>query len=448
MLLRATWASGFSLALLLGCGACDGDDGPDGEPDAGTDAGFDAGTDAGFDAGFDGGSDGGADTGTDSGAGRSGPYPEAGWVPLEGLPPGCLVERAEHPERVFEPVWVDCPGDLPACEMLSFDDEQRRYFGVGIGAHDGERGYFGFHIRYSVDPWILVLGTTTGIPLGAWRTDNPADPDACTIGQYALSSTAAALWPHAYTDPPAEAVLHAVLEEIGTLDRPTATITSETLRGSITQKLSVSDVAVAAELQPAGHVILVRGSEVRDIAPTGEVSGNPQGPQLVGEHVLWLDWVRRGDVSLAHATMTEGPGIYLEVPGGSVLAASTDGEDLAWLQAYDSIPGDEYERIELWASPHADEPAGLRPRMVAEVDTVGALHSGVYAAVRFRDGRWQVVMHDISDGRTRLLVLPEGWGVSASVLYLSAEELLVGVTIPGSGRTAVRVPLSAIPYEP
>jgi len=72
--------------------------------------------------------------------------------------------------------------------MLSFDDEQRRYFGVGIGAHDGERGYFGFHIRDSVDPWVFVVGATSGRPLGAWRFGNPGDLGPCGLGLYDIGS--------------------------------------------------------------------------------------------------------------------------------------------------------------------------------------------------------------------------------------------------------------------
>ena len=72
-----------------------------------------------------------ADTGT-ADASDSG-VADPGWVPMPGLPDGCVFERAEHPERVFTPEWRTEPSCGPGCVLpLKLAD------GELLGLCDGE----------------------------------------------------------------------------------------------------------------------------------------------------------------------------------------------------------------------------------------------------------------------------------------------------------------------
>jgi hypothetical protein len=112
----ATWA------LCLGMWGCEGSGAQ--QPDAGSDAGSEAGIHAGQDAGLE---DAGVSERTpeagptvDGGARSDAGADPVGWTPLPGLPEGCVVERAEHPELLFNPEWVPC-GD--GCQRLVDPEE-------------------------------------------------------------------------------------------------------------------------------------------------------------------------------------------------------------------------------------------------------------------------------------------------------------------------------------
>lgn len=446
--------------LLAGCGGCGSDDAAsDGGPEPAAEEPLDEGgaMDAGDAAADDAAPDALVDASTDAAAdGGTGPYPEAGWVPLPGLPDGCVVERAEVPERVFVPEWEPCPAPLEACEVLAFpeDDGRERRILANRGSHDGERGYVVFSERPVPGPgrWVTVLAATSGTPAGAWRfPDRSAGGGLCGVVRFGLAPNAAAFGLNISGDPPPRQVrvYHAPLSEIGSRTEPDVVLGSSDIGGRFSQHVQTSDTTVGIELQPAGRVLIVEEGEARVVEPTAEVGGAPQNVAVLGRHVLWEDWPSTAGVRIAQATIDAGPSVYLAPDGAEVRSFDADGGRMAWLQAYGPKPEGGYDRLEIWTAMHTPDPADLTPTKVTELPArVGENVAGeFYTDILFTDGRLSLVMYDLTDGRRKTLALPDPWIPSGGVLYIHDGEVLLGVSHADRGGTVMRMEFGAIPYE-
>jgi len=443
MLLRALVVAAALGALAPGC-AC----GATAHPmDAGADAARDADRDAGpRDAGRDAGP---RDAGPDAGPADAGPPDPAGWVPLPGLPDGCVIERAEHPEALFTAEWIPC-GD--GCLELAPPASGRRGFDPRVGHHDGSRGYFGI---VQTDPVTfgrrVVLGTTEGAPLGAWRGPHWAEEGVCQIGPEAVASRAAAFGIRIYGDswPRQSRIYHAPLADIGLVTEPVAILDDRILRGSnAVQHLAVSDTTVAAEVQPGGFIMVIEGGAMRKLGGGLDpvVRGIPQNVHIVGHQVLWEDWDAR--IRMAAGSMTADARYYYEAAGADVLSTATDGVALAWMQGYDYLAGTGWRRVELWTSGYHEDPALLAPRTVRDLDGyLGlTLGPGVCAMRRVTGGPQRAEIFDLPDGRRRTFTMPAGTALVEDPLYITATEMLLLVG-RRSGATLWRVDITRLPYD-
>jgi hypothetical protein len=392
--------------------------------------------------------DSGRDASTDTRADiDSGPVGPAGWVPLPGLPAGCVVERAERPEVVFTPTWEPCGA---GCERLVQDPRYVWAFDERVGVHDGERGYFEIVMAEIGDAdghRIVVLAGTQGPPLGAWRGPSLRDPGLCSLGSAAVSARSAALEVTVgFADFPRQApIYHGSHAEIGRVTEPIHVLRDDILRGSNSiQRMAVSETTVAAELQPLGAVMVMEGSERRMLSgPESPVRGIPQNVHVVGNLVFWEDWGR--SIQLAFGSLRQTEAIFFGVDGWDVLVSSVSGEAIAWTQG---TPVGVDSTVELWTAPYVDTPGAIAPRRVRDLEILtDGLAGGGHYAVHLPDVvGFRIEVYDLSDGRKRAFRAPDGVALPGAPFYLSTAEMLVKGVSDGRG-TLYRIQLASLPYE-
>ncbi len=150
------------------------------------------------------------------------------WIPMPGLPAGCVVERAEHPEGLFTPVWTTEPDCGTGCQHLALPppDKYWSFDWRSAWTHGGET-YFAMSEVSTVDPLItLILARTKGAPIAAWRFPARRSNEICQIVSmaYGDGDVAFALGVGDETTAYREYIYRAPLERIREVTRPIQTL--------------------------------------------------------------------------------------------------------------------------------------------------------------------------------------------------------------------------------
>lgn len=404
---RASWL----LALAVACGSP--------EPsDAGGDAGRDGGRDGGRDAGRDGGRDSGpaalADSGSD--ARVDGGPDDPGWVPLATLAEGCTIERALHPERLFEVRWEPCEDGTDGCHRIASD--------VGLarspGWFDGDQGYFTVIRGEPPGRRVVVIARTEGSPVAAWR-EPPSDlPGACIV-IVGIGDGYAAVMPSFFHGEDrtrdVDYVFHAPIDAIGTTTEPLAIIRPSVLP----QRLAVSSQVIAVWNGPAIYAIAADG---RHGYVSVALPGIAQSVTVAGPDVMWEDWAEL--VRIAHGAVGRPGTLYHRADPADIKGFHTDGVDLAWVQGYDRQPDGSYARLELWTAPYVADPSELRPRLVRLLDPTrhpSAFGGGWY--VTMPGAPWRIEAVRLEDGTRRQWISSLRGALSYPPIYVTDHEILL-----------------------
>lgn len=400
--------------------------------------------DASLDLGRDSSGDTAADTSLDAG-----PIGEAGWVPMPGYPEGCSIERATRPEVLFEPLWLSCGA---GCQYLAPEPRFQRTFDT-VGWHDGTQWWFVVIQSSDAQHREVIFAPDDGLAIAAWRGPGPRHPGVCQIGPTALADNAAAFGVRVLGEglPDQFRLYHASLDDIGHVTAPVAIRDPSMGVGSRgVQDLSVSRTTVAAEVQPAGVVIVFEGGASRILGGLASaVPGNPQHVRVVGRTVWWEEWSY--PISLVTGSLAQEATYFRRTVPDDVLVLGVDDGQMAWLEGYGWVaPTLPHERTELWTAAYTDDPAALAPRLLREVDSWGpaVLGGGVYAFYTSDVGgaNVRIELYDIADGRRRVFRSPEGVGVADRPLAITADEMLLKGRFEGVP-TLFRITLASIPYD-
>lgn len=410
----------LACVLLFVIAAC-GDDASS-SPDAG-DAGVDASVDAGArDARADASLDAQADAAGPDASGDGGPWFEAaGWEPLPGLPEGCVIERATNPEVLHHGEWVSC-GD--GCQRLLPDARVQRAFDADGAWYDGARGYFWIVQGALDDPMsrrTVVLATTLGEALAAWRGPEFRGEGVCQVGPTAAGDGHAAMLLRIRVGTDAEMpTYHAPITGIASSTTPVGVIA-----GTSGQDTVVSSTTVATELQPEGIVKVFEAGRETILGGTPEVPGIAQGVELVGRDVFFSEVGSNWRV--AHGSIDRPASVFFQIPGVDVRMFRTDGASMAWLQCYDFVPGAGYGRVELWTAPFTADPSAVSARRLRDFPEYRTYtQGGGYIAWReVRDGPQRVELFSLEDGARRTFIPPDSAYILGNPLYISADELVV-----------------------
>lgn len=441
------------LCLAGGCaGAHEADAGSDAGVDAGFDAGQDAGRDAGHDAGRDAGMDAGApprrDAGSDAGRGDGG---SAGWVRLPGLPPECPIERATHPERLWDVVWDPCTDDAGEVVPGCLTERRGGVTGV-IGAWHDEAGTYLRMIGgdAAAGGRILGIAPVDGPMLAAWHEPQVIiDGDFyCRISAIAVGGGRAAfaaqlsdridgsrsrIW--LYVGMP---------ETIGSVETPTWEFPTEFILGnrSLTRMWISADL-LAVQASPDGTLYTYRDGEWQTLTGRDTVPGIPQNVALVGDHTLWEAWRGLDDVRLVHAPWGVGSAVWRDITPGDTKGFATDGVDLAWMELHDRQPDGRYARREVWTAPYRADLENVEARMLRTLSgrrTEAVVGGGWYAA---QASHSVVEVVSLRDGSLRTFTAPGG-RVTDAPFYASEDEIM----FPGLGLDAIRFDPNLVPVEP
>jgi len=401
VLLRCIWP----LALLL---ACSGPGSEDGGVDAAVDAGRD---DAGHDAGS-GARDAGDDSGTDAGVA------DPGWVPFSELADDCTIERAVRPSEVGSVRWEPCSFMPTGCWIA----ERASIGGTAPGTFWNGRGYFRSGRMGPDGRFIVMLVTTDGTVVGAWRTP-PYEPlvdanRACLVSIGVGEGFAAIVGRYLDFDDRSRsrvAVHHTALDGVAGPVEPLAIGGHETAP----QEVFVSSEAVA--MWTGAWVFVVDAASGETVRMNEALPGIPQNVAVVGSHVVWEDWADL--VRVVHGDI-EAPGaLFHRADPGDIKGFHTDGRDFAWFEGYDRQPDRTYARLELWTAPYVRDPGALEPRRVRDMEerSLSAYGGGWYVTLRADPRRYDII--NIHDGTLRQYAPPGG--PSRPPIYVSENEILV-----------------------
>lgn len=427
----------ISLACCLAACTCGGSDDEDARPPV-RDAAVDADAAGGLDA-----SD--AQSPPDASDPR-----DPGWVTMPGLPDGCVVQRAEHPEVLFEPVWIPCREGPPGCEELN---SPGGIIGMDFAYHDGERGYLSGLLpdpgsNSFPDPTpgvghsqIKALLTTDSPAIAAWRYEIGVSGRYCRVTPFNAGEGRGGFGIFTWWEdlPMSQRFYVGAHESLRTITAPLATVGTELIRQSIEDIYVSRDMAAIADM--SFMAVLEPSGKVRVLSP---LPGLPamvvQAPvSLIGPDLFWHDSTNY--VRVAHATPDRDSETFLEVEGGGdIRSFVTDGHDMAWYAAYYAPNGYDYERMELWTAPHTADPAVLKPRRVADIDPPlyrpGEIGEGYFAFERRlgegRPVRYEVVVYRLADGKQASVRYPEGIFVHA--LYVGGDTVVAYSDSPGQAR--------------
>jgi hypothetical protein len=384
----------------------------------------------------------------------AGPPDPVGWVQLPGFPDGCVIERAEHPEMLFDSEWTSCG---TGCQKLSPDPRFLRSVDRDVGYFDGSRFWF-FLVQQRFGDieghYIVVLAASDGSVAGAWRAPNLDDPGMCMLFPLGVGDGHAVFgvqvgdrvdWPRA------SPIYHASLDAIGSVERPIATLTEAEVGGSLPQRVGVSASTVVLEVQPRGSIFAIEGGEIHLIGGLGTaMPGLPQETQLVGRTAYWEDW---GEVHVraAFGRVGDAPGLLREVEPDAVRWFQVDETSFSWIEARRLVKLGEYEVVELWTAPYTADAGALEPRLVRPIDRF--MHDtraggGHYAQLTVRRTQRIITVYDLVDGRRRDFVPEGGRPVFNRPLAIGPDQMLIQVSWDDAvpGRALTIVDLSTLPY--
>jgi hypothetical protein len=374
-------------------------------------------------------------------------------------PPGCNVLRATDLAKALPHLeWVPCQNGIKGCVLMDTSQlpgpgsySPNMKLGALAGVYQyGMRTIFTVGVPFSQYDWAEAMYEVGKGPIAAWRAKNT---EPCSMGR-------AYLWKGGVlqqTNLPADGGL-AELIQYGTVDQLVAdtapriridgTVTGNAQLGVLSGELGVSQMAL--ELGPGGSSVYVwdmsSGKPVATPKPAG--SWDDYNMTVKGSEVLFE---RDGDVSKAGIALRHSDGsvvMLYEKPGVWVSWLASDGTDVVWqeLTQYDGGSG----KLELWASPWADDPSSFNPRKVASLPgsffVVGGYSGGGYYPFYLDDGTIRAVR--LSDGAHIDVPAPPGygwinpWGVVNGEIWCPVHiPRNAGLGVP---RSIARIPLASL----
>lgn len=401
------------------------DTGP--RPDAGRDGGrADAGRDAAPDVGTDANVDGGPT--------------DPVWVALPDLPADCVIERAEHPERLPSLTWTSCgTGCLRA-------NQGGQFAGFGDAAFRDGRGWLATINGTSGSRAIYKIMPVDGAPIAAWRFSNTIS--ACTVSWGDVAEGRAGVVAHWHDDPSLttveERVYVAPIDTLGATTTAEAIVTAPNVGDTrVVDDLAVGSGVAALHISPDASILIERDGVV-------EFAFGPSGwdAAVEGDHVVWAE--AGGPWRLWHWTPETHTQIYYD-PGEPISGHLLDQGTLVWTRGADFVDGFA-TRAELWTSPFTRSPTDVAPRMVHP--DAGSFYArfgdGVYLSVRANGLAFSAQLTDLADGRVRMLGVPEPGVACTFAHYVSSTEVLLNCGIGGTSAAAYyyRIDPRTLAYVP
>lgn len=423
------------------------------EPDAGIgDAGHDGGADAGSDAGRDAAvADAGGDAGADAGPRDGGPD-DPSWVRLPGLPDECPIERALHPERIWDVSWLPCT-DAAGEEIPGCTKTPTRSGFSGAWNDDGEVWLRMIGGDALGEGRIVGIGHVDGRVVAAWREPQRSVDDSsifCSVTARAVGGGRAAFVAQ-FADwndmTQSRAWLYVgTPNTIGSTTDPVHEFPATFVpRDRTIVELWISAELLALQVSPDGSLYSYREGEWATLTGRGTVEGLPRGTVIVGDQLVWEAWLSLDQIRLAHAPWGSPAAVFYDPRPLTLYGFGSDGVDLAWFENRSRGDGT-FDRQEIWTAPFRRDLDALEPRRVVEVDlyaTRPAVGGGWLAMRRIDGGLQRVEVFSLRDGSRRTFVPPGGY-VLDEPYYAREREIM----FRGAGTQAIRFDPTLLAADP
>lgn len=339
----------------------------------------------------------GSTSSSSTGAGGGGVAPT--WETLTATPIGCSVDHLTNPgvARVF--TWIPCDDGTPSCEEMQFDGPADTITtGLMSASHVQEEDGAGVRLELGIDyggETTVYFAYEDGTLFDAYRTVFTAD---CALWQGSLAGSHLGIL-------------------VGNLNLASPKL------GGFTRDLSTGAPPAAFEVTPAppgfgpqdtpmsptrwawqyggGKVVSVSSLDGSGLVLLAEAS-NPAYPGLLDAHMV----SGAGSIFLIPETFElDGGAVDVRIVSTDGLAQPTDylratdgsfydfpvfaDSHVAWFRGVGVISLNQYQRVELWASPFSADPAALAPFKVADY---------TFDAATFMAGGWgRVAMPSYAD---------------------------------------------------
>lgn len=258
-------------------------------------------------------------------------------------------------------------------------------------------------------PRVLAIADTEGTIYGAWRGPSLRDAGICAVDTPNVARGWAGFTVSIWLGETRQHLLyHAPVDELTASIEPVGVYPASASlpADNVFQNVRVSDTTIIAQVQPLGRIRVERESEGYWLAGASTPTpGSPQLVHVVGNHVLWLDWISSTGVRIAHEVQGRGEAVYHDPSDATITTLSTDGEVVVWTQTYGFISPGLFDARELWWAPYTRNADELEPkRVVSEFLTntciAGGGHCVSFAGVRHFD------LYRLNDGQKFRYTVP------------------------------------------
>ncbi len=318
------------------------------------------------------GSDGPVSDAADSGNDLPGKDPI--WAPLEHYPAGCPVDRVQNAAEVRAFTWKACEATND-CEEMVFTSalsgsvpfpasrvaEEGGTMRVMLSAHDSSYTY-------------VIFAGDSGWMVDAYRVANSSPHCLITSGASAGDRYGSVV---TYLDPnPTKVRVGGLLHSFGAAGPPMSFDIDPAPPGSgpaAHPPMSSSrwmwtyypDKLISVATKDGADLVTVAGP-----VDTGPLLGL-KGPISIGDTFLFSETYlpEGGPLSgfIASSNGVDPPTPYLVPPDTSFYAYPVfAGTHLAWFRGIGVIGPNQYQAVEIWASPFSVDPAGLQPYKVGD----------------------------------------------------------------------------------
>jgi hypothetical protein len=433
--------------------AAGGDGG--GENASGSSGVSSAGTASGGAGGSTGGNSGaGALAGTSSGGGTGGGsnYAEPIWASI-GEVGTCRVLRMTNPDAV-KPVlsWTSCgegcdQGELQTWGLLHGD----HWIGAENVRGGGADSRVALQLSSRTDELALgVLLARDGSVLQAIRTEPPSGSEPCLLGG---ASTWGELFAVNMARESGGWLVESYIALLPVAGDEGVRVSSIGLQYKLPQYMTLGDQKAAWHIGTADSIEAVDLEELGDAREVVPPSAPPVTSRSMsdgcGSIFLLQEMAQIGDQLLPRITYTDGKSssaqIYLSEAGVGFGGARCADSHVAFVRGTGQKPDNfaNFDKVELWASPFADNPADLKPTFVGNVELDMVLRgrssvSGGYGRYGLLNSWTSVSVWDLPTGEHRSIEATDGL-IFGSFLGFTKTDLWIATKTGEFGKdTAIR----------
>ena len=396
----------------------------------------------------------GASGASGGGAGAAGAtYEDPVWASIGEIGP-CKVQRITNPEKVEPPVsWTSCG---PGCE-----DGELQAWGILTGPWiltsnargTGGKAQVAFHLtrsRVGDGPNLALLVDRDGNLLQAVRTDISEGEGYCTVSSVGTWGDLFGVTMARLHDGTIDDVFVAMLPVAGDEG---IRVSSVGLQPQLAQSMILGDEMAVWHMGFSNAISAVDIPALGDARHVVPPAAAPVGSRSLGSGCgsifLLEEMAVLGDEFLPRITYTDAKSssaqVYLSEPGVGYATIECADSHVAFLRGTgQQEEATRFDKVEVWASPFATDPADLRPVLIDELPSGtflvngGGIAGGGYGRYGFTETRSSLRVWDLAASKKWEWSPTNGLKFGAIMGFTETDVWMGTRTESGARDTAVR----------